>query len=582
MAEYRWVPAREDRWAQMEAEHNARWAQMAYLDGPGYTVMDRIEAKMDLRRHYFSKSSSHGVPNSIEETSTPPCLSHLVSSSMAESNRHHNSRMTEYAREIRESCARILELLQEEMQANESTNDALPTSEETLPSIEPIDEQSPDESVGVKTSMVESVTPIVHMLLLNHDANNSLSGEFHVLNLTKFAHAQLIVPNSMPPLLTPSGRSIQNVTVEFKVTWEHTMLLPPPKPPDRVENLMVRNSNSYADDLVTSRPSAKSPPNTFSMSLFTNKPFQNCFCDDEIPEHTYSSLPIAQVLQYTQYFHNFWENFGYAVIGFAIMHLVEKKNLQQHPLIVGFYFTEFSTSNLKECVIIGNMSTGLIQISGYEHNCGVGGTLFFLHANICSINSAFKLFEKMPTRVLPQVHMVFVSSGPLFKDIMYVLHVMQLGLVDVNTTRERRAEALSNFRKCLEFKEMIGVLSHYEILLIANMVSGVELTYLGAAKGSGIVQDKKTWPLKFRVLNSLIHANIVEALDKHSTLDLLIDFCYGYGCYLLWEYLEILVPSQSLAWHMRNKIPSRIALGLVYHYCDWYFPIVQQEITTTD
>jgi len=95
--------------------------------------------------------------------------------------------------------------------------------------------------------------------------------------------------------------------------------------------------------------------------------------------------------------------------------------------------------------------------------------------------------------------MVFVSSEPLFKDIMYVLHVMQLGLVHVNTTRERREEALSNLRKCLEFKEMIGVLSHYEILLIANMVSGVELTYLGAAKGSGIVQDKKTWPLKFRV-----------------------------------------------------------------------------------
>lgn len=119
-------------------------------------------------------------------------------------------------------------MLQEEIHANESTNGVFPTLEETLPSMEPINEQSTEESVGVKTSMVESVTPIVH----------------------KPVHVQLIVPNSMPPLLTPSGRSIQKVTVEFKMTWEHTMLLPPPKPSDRVENLTVRNSNSCVGDLV--------------------------------------------------------------------------------------------------------------------------------------------------------------------------------------------------------------------------------------------------------------------------------------------------------------------------------------------
>ncbi|MCI38892.1 hypothetical protein A2U01_0060121, partial [Trifolium medium] len=75
--------------------------------------------------------------------------------------------MAECAREIRESCARILQLLQEEINVAELTNDVLSTSEETLPSIEPSDEQLDEESVGLRTSMVESVTPVVCMSLLN-------------------------------------------------------------------------------------------------------------------------------------------------------------------------------------------------------------------------------------------------------------------------------------------------------------------------------------------------------------------------------------------------------------------------------
>ncbi|MCI25084.1 hypothetical protein A2U01_0046272, partial [Trifolium medium] len=101
--------------------------------------------------------------------------------------------MAEISKEIKQSCTRITKLLQEEIFTSESTNDSLPTppmepiekhsitcegyadltndvvptSEETLSSIEPSDEQSAEESVGLRTSMVESVTPIVCMPLLN-------------------------------------------------------------------------------------------------------------------------------------------------------------------------------------------------------------------------------------------------------------------------------------------------------------------------------------------------------------------------------------------------------------------------------
>lgn len=182
MATYdEWVSAGADRWMQMEAEHNARWAQLAYLDGPGYTICDRLEAKMDLRRQYLSGNSSHGVLNSIEKTVTRPCLSRLTSS-MVESNDQHNSRMSEYARQIQESRARIIELLQEEIDAMESTNDGFPTSDETVL----VDEQVADESVGVRTSMVKLVTPIVHAPLLNQYASYlyPITGVFHKVSLT--------------------------------------------------------------------------------------------------------------------------------------------------------------------------------------------------------------------------------------------------------------------------------------------------------------------------------------------------------------------------------------------------------------
>ncbi|XP_058739761.1 uncharacterized protein LOC131611956 [Vicia villosa] len=156
-----WATSVGIHWEKMEAEYNAEWAKLAYLDGPGYTTWDRIEAKFDLRRKYYSGSSSHGVQNSIEKAPTQSCSSHFISS-MAESNREHNSRMAETARKIRESCARILKLLQEEMEATKSSGDAVPTSDEILLSVEGIDEHSvTDESVQVKNVIMTSVSPSI-------------------------------------------------------------------------------------------------------------------------------------------------------------------------------------------------------------------------------------------------------------------------------------------------------------------------------------------------------------------------------------------------------------------------------------
>ncbi|MCI39739.1 hypothetical protein A2U01_0060971, partial [Trifolium medium] len=91
MAEYTWVTAVGAHWKQIEAEYNAEWAKLAYLDGPGYTVWDRIEAKSDLHRKYFSRSSSHGVVNSPRETLTQPVESHFKSP-MAEPKQQYNVR----------------------------------------------------------------------------------------------------------------------------------------------------------------------------------------------------------------------------------------------------------------------------------------------------------------------------------------------------------------------------------------------------------------------------------------------------------------------------------------------------------
>jgi hypothetical protein len=143
-------------------------------------------------------------------------------------------------------------------------DDVLPTSEETLPSIEPIDEQLADESVGVRTSMVIEVSesldneslPILNEIGSEVDAAQSLSVDV-VTPVSDLIEEQPIVDKSIAvrnlpvegvmsmseilgkplvrmPLLNeitdafPKGILIKSSSSNFDPP-----LLPPPKPPDQ-------------------------------------------------------------------------------------------------------------------------------------------------------------------------------------------------------------------------------------------------------------------------------------------------------------------------------------------------------------
>lgn len=292
-----WATSVGAHWEKIEREYNAEWAKLVYLDGPGYTAWDRIEAKSDLHRRYFSRSSSHGVVNSPVETLTQPVESHFTSPRVessreldhgkAELNRQHNSRMAEHTREIRESFARILELLQEEIDATESKKDELPTSEETLPSMEPFDEQLVDDSFGARTTMVESVTPIVCTPLLHQDesywypiasvipkfitrfvyktnlalqvvdlsrckgtliplSNILITSSFFNFDslLLKPSHPCVFTP-TLPPPPKPPDQSFQKIPVEFQVTGNPTIAPPPPEPPNIGHKVIILNTICY-------------------------------------------------------------------------------------------------------------------------------------------------------------------------------------------------------------------------------------------------------------------------------------------------------------------------------------------------
>lgn len=203
----------------------------------------------------------HGVENSIPQPPTQPCTSHPISST-AESNRQNDLRMADCAREIRESCERILKLLQEEIDVAESTNDAVLTSEETPP----FDE-------NVKT-VEESVTPIVRSPLLNQDASYSypMTGafpkgmtRFHYLTslslsvvdwksykgclihlpsmlislflnvdplLLKPPHPFVFTLTPPPPPPKPPDRSFAQIPVKFQVIRNFTIHQSPPEPLD--------------------------------------------------------------------------------------------------------------------------------------------------------------------------------------------------------------------------------------------------------------------------------------------------------------------------------------------------------------
>ncbi|CAJ2652116.1 unnamed protein product [Trifolium pratense] len=95
-----------------------------------------------------SHSSFRGAMNSCQETLRQPFRSNHISP-VAESSREFNQRMAELSREIKQSSTRIIDLLQEEIDATESTNGSLWTSAQTISPTEPIDEQSTVVEEGI-------------------------------------------------------------------------------------------------------------------------------------------------------------------------------------------------------------------------------------------------------------------------------------------------------------------------------------------------------------------------------------------------------------------------------------------------
>jgi hypothetical protein len=92
---------------------------------------------------------------------------------MAESERQYSLHMAEYAREIRESCAKILELLQEEIDATEKLNDTVQISDAMLP--------SPTQPLVNEKFNVESMN-------LNNDFNSKMVDSTIVINEDDIIH----------------------------------------------------------------------------------------------------------------------------------------------------------------------------------------------------------------------------------------------------------------------------------------------------------------------------------------------------------------------------------------------------------
>ncbi|MCH83627.1 hypothetical protein A2U01_0004453, partial [Trifolium medium] len=118
---------------------------------------------------------------------------------------------------------RAIDKLQEDIDVAESTNDAFPTSKATLMSIELSDVQSAEESVGLRTSMVEAVTPVVCMPLLNEITYASPQSILIKSSSSNFD------PPPLPPL-KPPDQSFSKIIVELHVICNLMMPPPPPKP----------------------------------------------------------------------------------------------------------------------------------------------------------------------------------------------------------------------------------------------------------------------------------------------------------------------------------------------------------------
>jgi hypothetical protein len=140
------------------AEHRLMTdAEYAEMEERRNKTFDRIFAVLDtlLQRQGLPPVSSHGVENSSKEISSSsrgvmnscqetvqqPLHSNYIFP-VVESSREINLRTAELSREIKQSYTRMINLLQEEIDASESAKDSLPTLNKNFSVVEPIERHS--------------------------------------------------------------------------------------------------------------------------------------------------------------------------------------------------------------------------------------------------------------------------------------------------------------------------------------------------------------------------------------------------------------------------------------------------------
>jgi len=152
------------------------------------------------------------------------------------------------------------------------------------------------------------------------------------------------------------------------------MLLPPPKPPDRVEISMVRNSKSYANGLgiwlvpeFTLRPPAK-PPDL-----------------DSLVENRYG----------------FSANGICPATGFAILNVMLKdKQLCHNSNVMEIVFTECLNSLMKNHEIIQVVPSIVVIISGYEFSGVIGNIIIVVCTKQGGNNNECNMFNISPTQTI--------------------------------------------------------------------------------------------------------------------------------------------------------------------------------------
>jgi hypothetical protein len=168
---------------------------------------------------------------------------------MVESERQYSLRMAEYAREIRESCAKILELLQEEIDATEKLNDTVQISDAMLP--------SPTQPLVNEKFNVESMN-------LNNDFNSKMVDSTIVINEDDIIHR--LSPRRETPLggnvvsLRPCGDTTQSFTVDAALVNTYPYDPGPLDPPslNKVSNscdslqlkILIRTLSQFDDPIA--------------------------------------------------------------------------------------------------------------------------------------------------------------------------------------------------------------------------------------------------------------------------------------------------------------------------------------------